>query len=151
MEHERNIIQYINQLNDEMCIVTYVQNTKFLNPWICKQSSAIFNNSNELQTIYKNEKLSYEYCLRENDQLKSQNEHLLGELARLTTIETRDRTRSSEQADLRRQYDDILNQYNELKRNCNEINENVQENQLRYENDIKYLNDENVKFRLHQR
>ena len=66
---------------------------------------------NELRTIYNNDKTSYEYCLRENEQLKSQNEHLLNELARLTQLETRDRTRLVEQNDLRRQYDDILNQY----------------------------------------
>ncbi|CAF0757215.1 unnamed protein product [Rotaria sordida] len=103
---------------------------------------------NELQTIYKNEKLSNEYCLRENEQLKNQNEHLLNELARLTQVETRDRTRSIEQADLHRQCDDLLIQYNELKLNYNELKEKYQENQISYENDIKHLNDENLKFRL---
>lgn len=103
---------------------------------------------NNLQTIYKNEKSSYEYCLRENEQLKNQNEHLLNELARLTQIETRDRTRTIEQADLRRQYDDLLNQYNELKQNYNELKENYQENQYGYENDMKHFNDEIIKFRL---
>ena len=96
---------------------------------------------NELKTVYNNEKSSYEYCLRENEQLKSQNEHLLNELARLAQFENRDRIRSSEQTDLRRQYDEILAQYNELK-------EKYQENQISYENDIKHLNDENLKFRL---
>lgn len=79
--------------------------------------------------------------------MKNQNEHLLNELARLTQLETRDRTRSIEQADLRRQYDEILNQYNELKQNYNELKAKYQENQISYENDIKHLNDENLKFR----
>jgi chromosome segregation ATPase len=91
--------------------------------------------------LYKKEKSSSEYCLRENDQLKSQNEHLLNELARLTQLETRDRTRLTEQNDLRRQYDDILNQYNKLK-------EEYHENQIAYDNDIKQLNNENLQFRL---
>ncbi|CAF0993409.1 unnamed protein product [Rotaria sp. Silwood1] len=103
---------------------------------------------NELQTIYKNQKSSNEYCLRENEQLKNQNEHLLNELARLTQVETRDRTRSIEQADLRRQYDELLVQYNELKINYNELKEKYQGNQISYENDIKHLNDENLKIRL---
>ena len=76
----------------------------------------------------------------ENEQLKSQNEHLLNELARLTQVENRDRTRSIEQADLRRQYDEISIQYNELKQNYNELKEKYRENQLSYENDIKHLN-----------
>ncbi|CAM2702999.1 unnamed protein product [Rotaria socialis] len=96
---------------------------------------------NQLQNIHKDEKSSYEYCVRENEQLKNQNEHLLNELARLTQVENRDRTRSIEQADLRRQYDEISIQYNELK-------QNYRENQLSYENDIKHLNDETLKFRL---
>ncbi|CAF3854382.1 unnamed protein product [Rotaria sp. Silwood2] len=103
---------------------------------------------NELQTIYKNEKSSNEYYLRENEQLKNQNEHLLNELARLTQVETRDRTRSIEQADLRHQYDQSIVQYNELKLNYNELKEKYQENQISYENDIKYLNDDILKFRL---
>ncbi|CAF3862642.1 unnamed protein product [Rotaria magnacalcarata] len=103
---------------------------------------------NQLQNIHKDEKSSYEYCVRENEQLKSQNEHLLNELARLTQVENRDRTRSIEQADLRRQYDDISIQCNELKQNYNELKEKYRENQLSYENDIKHLNDETLKFRL---
>ncbi|CAF0754435.1 unnamed protein product [Adineta steineri] len=103
---------------------------------------------NELQTIYKNDKSSSEYCIRENEQLKSQNEHLLNELTRLTQLETRDRTRLVEQADLRRQFDESLNQYNEIKQNYTELKEKYLQNQLSYENDIKHLNDENIKFRL---
>ena len=102
----------------------------------------------EIQNVYKNEKSTFEYCSRENEQLKSQNEHLLGELARLTQIETRDRTRSVEQADQRRQYDDLFNQFNELKQNYNDLKDKYQDNQSSYENDIKHLNDENIKLRL---
>jgi predicted nuclease with TOPRIM domain len=86
--------------------------------------------------------------LRENEQLKSQNEHILNELARLNQIETRDRARLVEQTDLRRQYDELLNQYNELQINFNELKNNYQENQLGYENDIKHFNDEMIRFRL---
>ncbi|CAF1060966.1 unnamed protein product [Adineta ricciae] len=102
----------------------------------------------EIQNTYKNEKSTFEYCSHENEQLKSQNEHLLGELARLTQIETRDRTRSAEHADQRRQYDDLFNQFNELKQNYNDLKDKYQDNQNSYENDIKHLNDENIKLRL---
>ena len=101
-----------------------------------------------MEDIHKNDKLTSDYCARENEQLKSQNEHLLGELARLTQIETRDRTRSVEQADLRRQYDDAVNQYNEIKQNYQELKEKYQENHFGYEQGLKQLNDENVRFRL---
>ncbi|UJR37905.1 hypothetical protein I4U23_030593 [Adineta vaga] len=103
---------------------------------------------NELQKIFQKEKSSFEYCSRENDQLKSQNEHLLNELARLTQIETRDRTRFVEHSDLRRQYDDISSQFNELKQNYTDLQDKYQDNQNSYENDIKHLNDDNIKLRL---
>ena len=102
----------------------------------------------DLVNIHKSEKLTSDYSARENEQLKSQNEHLLGELARLTQIETRDRTRSAEQADLRRQYEEAVNQSNEIKQNYQELKEKYQENHFGYEQDLKQLNDENVRFRL---
>lgn len=101
-----------------------------------------------MENIHKNAKLTSDYCARENEQLKSQNEHLLAELARLTQIETRDRTRSVEQADLRRQYEDAVNQYNDIKQNYQELKEKYQENHFGYEQGLKQLNDENVRFRL---
>ena len=94
----------------------------------------------ELETLYNNDKSTYEYCLNQNEQLKTQTEHLLNELARLAQFETFDRTRSMEQADLRHHYDELLTEYNELRDKC-------QENQFNYENDTKHLNDENIKLR----
>lgn len=102
----------------------------------------------EFQKIYKEEKSTFEYCQRENEQLKNQNEHLLSELARLAQIENRDRTRSMEQADLRRQYEELLSQYNDLNETHQEMRERFQENNLDVENDLKHLNDENVQIRM---
>jgi hypothetical protein len=101
-----------------------------------------------LNDIYNRDKSIHDYCSRENEQLKSQNEHLLNELARLTQIEIRDRTRSSEQADQRRQYDDIVHQYNELKQNYQDLNDKYREDHFDAENDLKRFNDENVRLRL---
>lgn len=91
----------------------------------------------ELEKIFTEERKTYEYCQRENEQLRNQNEHLLNELTRLTQIENRDRARSIEQVDLRRQYDELLNQFNELR-----------ENNSDFENNFKRLNDENNQIRL---
>lgn len=103
---------------------------------------------NELEKQSRKDQSILEYSTRENEQLKSQNEHLLNELARLTQIETRDRTRTIEQADLRRQYDDLLHQYNQLNQQFNEFKEHYQNNQLSYENDMKNFNDEIIRYRL---
>ena len=103
---------------------------------------------NELQTVHQNARATHDYCSRENEQLKSQNEHLLNELARLTQIENRDRTRSSEQADLRRQLDDVAHRYAELQQNYNELTATYQENHAGFENDLKRLTDDNIQMRL---
>ena len=101
-----------------------------------------------MESQSQNENSAYEYCSRENEQLKSQNEHLLNELARLAQIENRERSRSTEYSDLRRQYDEMLSQYNELKDNYQDLKDKYQENHMDLENDLKRLNDENIQIRL---
>ena len=112
------------------------------------QLSDVAERMNELEKQTRHDKSTLEYSTRENEQLKNQNEHLLNELARLTQIETRDRTRTIEQADLRRQYDELLHQYNQLNHQFNEFKEHYQTNQLGYENDLKHFNDEIIRYRL---
>ena len=112
------------------------------------QLSDVVERLNALEKKYEEEKSSFEYSTRENDQLKNQNEHLLNELARLTQLETRDRTRTIEQADLRRQHEELFHQYNQLNQQFNELKEHYQENQQGYENDMKHFNDEIIRYRL---
>lgn len=110
--------------------------------------SDVVERFNALEKKYADDKSAFEYSTRENDQLRNQNEHLLNELARLTQLETRDRTRTIEQADLRRQYDEILHQYNQLNQQFNELKDHYQDNQQGYENDMKHFNDEIIRYRL---
>lgn len=112
------------------------------------QLSDVVERLNALEKKYEDEKSLFEYSTRENEQLKNQNEHLLNELARLTQVETRDRTRSIEQADLRRQYEELFHQYNQLNQQFNELKEHYQENQQGYEHDMKHFNDEIIRYRL---